>query len=138
MTIGYYIYIASMSGYYSKTDWQSWADRQIMDNDEVEEWIYKVSLVKDIEDLCTAVYDKKIEERYYTDLDQYDLINNEMIRKSVNATLYEAQASIMEQGLHQNLSQGDRIMLIRDGIQRLRNENLKPKDVSHLLDITER
>ena len=65
MTIANYIYIAVISGYYSKSDWQGWADKQISNNDDVEEWIYKVSLAKDIDELCTAVYNKNIEECYY-------------------------------------------------------------------------
>ncbi|WP_291562646.1 MULTISPECIES: hypothetical protein [unclassified Clostridium] len=65
MTIGHYIYIASVSGYYSKSDWQGWADRQILNKNEVEDWVYKVSLAKDIEGLSMAVSDKKLEECYY-------------------------------------------------------------------------
>ena len=65
MTIGYYIYIACVSGYYTKSNWQNWADRQILNNDEVQDWIYKVSLAKDIEELCIAVSDKKLEECYF-------------------------------------------------------------------------
>ncbi|MBN3524087.1 hypothetical protein [Paenibacillus apiarius] len=65
MTIGHFLYIACVSGYYSKSDWQGWADRQILKKNEVEDWIYKVSLAKDIEELSSAVSDKKLEECYY-------------------------------------------------------------------------
>lgn len=65
MTIGHYIYIACISEYYSKSDWQGWADRQILKRNKVEDWIYKVSLAKDIEELSLAVSDRKLEECYY-------------------------------------------------------------------------
>ncbi|MGL4107038.1 hypothetical protein [Clostridium sp. LP20] len=65
MTIANYIYIAVMSGYYSKSDWQKWADEEILNNDNVEEWIYNVSLAKDTEELYEAIYEKRIEESYY-------------------------------------------------------------------------
>ncbi|KAJ49741.1 hypothetical protein BD780_000814 [Clostridium tetanomorphum] len=76
MTIANYIYIAVISGYYSKSDWQGWADKQILNNNDVEEWVYKISLAKDIDELCTAVYDKKIEECYYenNEFSQYDAV----------------------------------------------------------------
>ncbi|WP_106769111.1 WXG100 family type VII secretion target [Paenibacillus faecalis] len=73
-----------------------------------------------------------------TAFNQYDLINNEMILNPRNYALDEAQASIRAARFAPDLSQAERIMLIRDGIQRLRNANLKIKDVRHLLDIIER
>ena len=65
MTIANYIYIAVISGYYSKSDWQKWADEEILNNHEVEEWVYNVSLAKNVDELCIALYDKKLEECYY-------------------------------------------------------------------------
>ena len=32
MTIANYIYIAVISSYYSKSDWQKWADEEILNN----------------------------------------------------------------------------------------------------------
>lgn len=65
MTIANYLYIIVVSGYYSKLDWQNWADKEILNNGNVEEWVYKVSLAKNVDELCMALYDKKLEECYY-------------------------------------------------------------------------
>lgn len=65
VTIANYLFIASSSGFYSKKDWQGWADKQILKNDSVEDWIYSVSLAKDINELSNALGDKIIEENYY-------------------------------------------------------------------------
>jgi WXG100 family type VII secretion target len=69
---------------------------------------------------------------------QYDFIDNVPVKNPINYALDEAQASIRAARFAPELSQAERIMLIRDGIQRLRNANLKLKDVKHLLDIIER
>ncbi|GED57073.1 hypothetical protein AA984_12280 [Brevibacillus formosus] len=73
-----------------------------------------------------------------TAFNQYDLINNEMVLNPRNYALDEAQASIRAARFAPELSQAEKRMLIKDGIQRLRNANLKIKDVRHLLDIVER
>lgn len=65
MTIGHYIYIISVSEYYYKSDWQNWADNQILKNTTVDDWIYKVSLAKNIEELTNVLNDKIIEECYF-------------------------------------------------------------------------
>lgn len=62
-----YLYIACESEYYTKPDWQDWADRQILKKSQVEYWIYDVSLAKNIVELGTAVCEKRVEERYYTE-----------------------------------------------------------------------
>ena len=67
MIIADYLYIACESGYYSKLDWQGWADRQILTKNKVEYWIYDVSLATDIVELGTAVCEKRLEERYYAE-----------------------------------------------------------------------
>jgi len=55
-----------------------------------------------------------------------------------NLALDEAQASLRAARFAPDLSRGERIMLIRDGLNRLRNQGIKLKDVKHLLDIFER
>ncbi|OSA94465.1 UNVERIFIED_ORG: hypothetical protein B2H93_08185 [Clostridium botulinum] len=80
MTIANYIYIAVISGYYSKSDWQKWADEEILNNYEVEEWVYNVSLAKDTEELYEAIYEKRMEESYYQ--------NNEFLQEDVVVGYY--------------------------------------------------
>ncbi|SFE74543.1 hypothetical protein SAMN04487969_10654 [Paenibacillus algorifonticola] len=73
-----------------------------------------------------------------TAYNQYDLIDNVPVINLINYALDEAQASIRAARFASELSQSEKVMLLRDGIQRLRNANLKLKDVKHLLDIIER
>jgi hypothetical protein len=65
ITIANYLYAAVSSGIYTKKDWQSWADKQILNKDNVEDWIYNVSLAPDVDNLCKVIYDKMIDENYY-------------------------------------------------------------------------
>lgn len=78
--IANYIYIAVISGYYSKEDWQRWADKEISNNDYVEEWVYEVSLAKDKDELYKALYDKRKNESYYE--------NNEILQEDVVVGYY--------------------------------------------------
>ncbi len=55
-----------------------------------------------------------------------------------NLALDEAQASIRAAKFAPDLSQGERIMLIRDGLTRLKNQGIKLKDVKQILDIFNR
>ena len=73
-----------------------------------------------------------------TAFNQYDMVDNQLVRNSYNAALDEAQASIRAARFAPNLTFEERAMLIRDGLQRLKQEGLKIYDVRHLLDITER
>jgi len=73
-----------------------------------------------------------------TSFNQYDIINNELVRNSYNAALDEAQASIRAARFAPDLTYGERAMLIRDGLQRLKQEGLKINDVRDVLDILER
>lgn len=73
-----------------------------------------------------------------TSFNQYDIINNELIRNSYNAALDEAQASIRAARFAPDLTYGERAMLIRDGLQRLKQEGLKINDIRDALDILER
>ena len=55
-----------------------------------------------------------------------------------NIALDEAQASIRAVRFAPGLTNSERTILLRDGIQRLINENILLRDVKHLLDINER
>ena len=65
VTIANYLYAAAESGFYSKDDWQRWADNQILNNEIVEDWIYDVALAGDISSLANVISDKMIDEDYY-------------------------------------------------------------------------
>lgn len=65
ITIANYLFAAASSGFYSRKDWQAWADKLILKNDKVDDWIYSVSLAKDVNELSKALGDKIIEENYY-------------------------------------------------------------------------
>lgn len=49
--------IIAQSGYYSAKDWQAWADNIILNSDEVDSWIYDVSLAQNLTELMWAVQD---------------------------------------------------------------------------------
>lgn len=44
------------SGMYQKADWQAWADKIILENDEVDKWIYDLSLAATKEDVLNALF----------------------------------------------------------------------------------
>lgn len=73
-----------------------------------------------------------------TSFNQYDLVNNQLVSNSYNAALDEAQASIRAARFAPDLTYGERAILIRDGLTRLKHEGLKINDVRELLDILER
>lgn len=58
MLVAHYLYMAVISGYYKKRDWQAWADRIILNNDELDIWIYDVSIAQDEKQLYDAICDK--------------------------------------------------------------------------------
>ena len=73
-----------------------------------------------------------------TAFNQYDIVNNKLVRNSYNAALDEAQASIRAARFAPDLTYEERIILIKDALQRLKKEGLRINDVRHLLDILER
>lgn len=73
-----------------------------------------------------------------TSFNQYDTIDNQLVRNSYHAALDEAQASIRAARFAPDLTYEERVILIRDGLTRLKQEGLKINDVRHLLDILER
>lgn len=73
-----------------------------------------------------------------TAFNQWDIIGNELRKNLYNIALDEAQASIRAARFAPDLTFGERAMLIRDGLQRLKQQGLKINDVRELLDIIER
>ena len=73
-----------------------------------------------------------------TSFNQYDIVDNQLVRNSYNAALDEAQASIRAARFAPDLTFEERAILIKDGLQRLKQEGLKINNVRHLLDILER
>lgn len=70
--------------------------------------------------------------------DEYLIINNVSVRNEYNNALDEAQASIRAARFVPNLTSSERYTLLRDAVNRLKNENLKINDVRNSLDILER
>lgn len=68
-----------------------------------------------------------------TSFSQCDIIENQLVRNSYNTALDEAQASIRAARFAPDLTTAERYILIRDGLQRLKQEGLKIADVRHLL-----
>lgn len=64
MPIINYLYTAVISGYLKKEQWQEWADCIIMNKNDIETWIYEVSLAENASELCNAIYYKKITEPF--------------------------------------------------------------------------
>ncbi len=73
-----------------------------------------------------------------TAFEQYEEINDQMVKNFYKTALDEAQASIRAARFAPDLTYNERAILIRDALQRLKRENLKINDVKHLLDILER
>lgn len=69
---------------------------------------------------------------------QSEIIDGQIVPIPENIALDEAQASIRAARFAPDLTDSDRILLIKDAIQRLKKENKTLKDVKHLLDILER
>lgn len=76
MLVAHYLYMAVISGYYKRGDWQAWADRIILNNDDLETWIYDVSIAQNEEQLYEAICDKKRSEYFDKDSEysQSDII----------------------------------------------------------------
>lgn len=65
MPILHYFHTAVISGYFTKEQWQSWADEKIMSNDDLEEWIYDISVAEDASEVSYAI-------TYYKWLEVFD------------------------------------------------------------------
>lgn len=64
MLIANYLYVAVISGYYKKQDWQAWADKIIISNNNLDIWIYDVSMAQNKEELYKSIGDRKREEYF--------------------------------------------------------------------------
>lgn len=64
IAIAHYLFAAAWSGFYKKTNWQSWADNQILKLSSVDNWIYDVSLANNLDGISRALSDKIIDENY--------------------------------------------------------------------------
>lgn len=62
MPIVNYLHTIVISGYWKEEQWQSWADKLILCNDELETWIYDVAFAKNKNELCLAIAHEKIAE----------------------------------------------------------------------------
>ena len=62
MPIVNYLHTIVLSKYWNTNQWQSWADRLIVCNDNLEEWVYDVAIAKSREELLLAIaHEKTIE-----------------------------------------------------------------------------
>ncbi|WP_068498381.1 hypothetical protein [Paenibacillus kribbensis] len=64
LAIAHYLFAASLSGYYSKEDWQNWADILILKEEKPEEWVFAVSLASDLDALSKALSEQLITESH--------------------------------------------------------------------------
>ena len=60
--IAHYLYIAVLSGYYHCEDWQKWADNIIINNKNVEWWIYEIAFSNTLDDVITVINEEKKNE----------------------------------------------------------------------------
>ena len=67
MIIVNYLHTAVISGYYEKTQWQSWADRIILNNENVQSWVYDVAVAKNKQELYDAIAFQKCIENFSKD-----------------------------------------------------------------------
>ena len=62
MPIVNYLHTIVVSEYWKEEQWQSWADKLILCNNELEDWIYDVAFAKNREQLCLAIAHEKVTE----------------------------------------------------------------------------
>lgn len=62
--MAYYLYAIVSSGYYSKKEWQDWADKRILRETHVEDWLICLSLVRDIATVQSTLSILMVSERY--------------------------------------------------------------------------
>lgn len=61
--IAHYLFAIAFSEYYSKADWQNWADERILRQTRPEPWLINVSLASNIDVLSKVLSDQMISER---------------------------------------------------------------------------
>ena len=55
MLIANYIYAAIKSGYWKMEQWQAWADNLIISHDELEEFVYGLSVAENDHEVHSAI-----------------------------------------------------------------------------------
>lgn len=68
--VAHYLHTAVSSEYYVKKDWEEWADRIIMNKENLDMWIYDVSIAKNLEEFFSAIYPQLCQE-YFEEDDVY-------------------------------------------------------------------
>lgn len=87
------LYALAYCGIYKYQDWQKWADKLILDNPELDLWIYDVSMAHDFTALSEAIGERMEQENWseYPSCTITELIlgGYYYMYKSNNITLYE-------------------------------------------------
>lgn len=65
--IAHYLNTAVASEYYKKEDWENWADNIIMNEGNLDEWIYDVSIAKNKNELFAAIQPQLCQEYFESD-----------------------------------------------------------------------
>lgn len=65
--IAHYLNTAVASEYYKKEDWENWADNIIMNESNLDEWIYDVSIAKNKNELFAAIQPQLCQEYFEGD-----------------------------------------------------------------------
>ena len=63
MLIANYIYAAIKSGYWQMEQWQAWADNLIISHDELEDFVYGLSVAENDYEVHSAIADQLYDER---------------------------------------------------------------------------
>ena len=76
MLIAHYIYAAVGSGYWKMEQWQAWADNLIISHDELEDFVYGLSVAENNREVYSAIDEQYFQERWNEDIDYciYDII----------------------------------------------------------------
>ena len=76
MLIAHYIYAPVGSGYWNMEQWQAWADNLIISHDELEDFVYGLSVAENNREVYSAIDEQYFQERWNEDIDYciYDII----------------------------------------------------------------
>lgn len=68
----HYLHTIVVSHYWGKKEWQAWADDLIVCNEELDSWIYDVSMAKDVEALGITIAYERYEEMCDEETDYWE------------------------------------------------------------------